>query len=90
MIPQVQTSRETEALMGATIHKKMTPLDEAQTYQRMKEHGYNVSMIAQLWGCGKRKIHQRLKLLTLPKKTQEQVGNGEISVRAAMMLAAMR
>ena len=66
----------------------LDPIDEANGYRRLVEHGWPNTRIAAATGRNKDRVASRLKLLKLPAIWQNQLRAGEITLDFAAKLAA--
>lgn len=66
----------------------LDPIDEANGYRRLVEHGWPNTRIASATGRNKDRVAGRLKLLKLPDRWQNQLRAGEITLDFAAKLAA--
>lgn len=61
----------------------LSPLDEAEAFNKLKGFGWQINKIAQSVGKSGQHVNNRLALMALPLRLQEKVRHGEVAVTAA-------
>ena len=71
------------ALVENLLREDLDPIDEATTYNTMRDHGWNLTQIAERVGYKKNHISRRCGLLELPAAIQDKIRQRRIEVRHA-------
>ena len=89
----VVVADDREALELAIIENvqrsDLNPLEEAQGYERLIEHGYTHGDIAKAIGKSRSHVANMTRLVKLPEKTRQMLANGQISAGHARALLAV-
>ncbi len=89
----VVVADDREALELAIIENvqrsDLNPLEEAQGYERLIEHGYTHGDIAKVIGKSRSHVANMTRLVKLPEKTKQMLADGRISAGHARALLAV-
>jgi len=88
-VPDAETDGLDDALITNQLAVKLTPLEEARAFQRLRDHGLSIKEIADRRSRSARFVKDRLRLLVLPLDVQRKVDAGEIPLNAAEALVAL-
>lgn len=78
---------EVAAMMAASMHRELKPMDQARGFQRLVDTGMSAAQIAAATGFSTTTVSGRLALLTLPPAAQAMVDDGRLRVAEAARLA---
>ncbi|MGE0027249.1 MAG: ParB/RepB/Spo0J family partition protein [Thermoleophilia bacterium] len=71
------------AALAANMRRRgLDPIEEARAYERAAKAGWPQRRIAEAVGCSPRHVSQRLRLLRLPDRVQEAIGEGALPLSA--------
>ncbi|MGE4178148.1 MAG: ParB/RepB/Spo0J family partition protein [Thermoleophilia bacterium] len=71
------------AALAANMRRRgLDPIEEARAYERATTAGWPQRRIAEAVGCSPRHVSQRLRLLRLPGRVQESIGEGMLPLSA--------
>jgi ParB/RepB/Spo0J family partition protein len=62
------------------VRKALTPLEEARAVKAMLDQGYTLDGAASVLGWARQRVSSRAKLLELPERAQQLVGDGTVPV----------
>lgn len=74
------------ALLENLQRKNLTPIEEAQSFNKLLDRGFTQEDIAKKLGISQSTIANKIRLLALPKKVQDALLYGRISERHARSL----
>ena len=74
------------ALLENLQRKNLTPIEEAQSFNKLLDRGFTQEEIAKKLGISQSTIANKIRLLALPKKVQDALLYGRISERHARSL----
>lgn len=91
VLADVASERRLEVALVENLQREdLNPIDEAMAYRDLLEdHGYSQADLAKRLGRSPATIANSLRLLTLPKKVQERVERGELTMGHARALAGL-
>jgi ParB family chromosome partitioning protein len=78
-ITKPNDENRTLMLLTKNDGKRLTPIELAHTYFRLKNYGYSEAEIAQKTGRSVQHVYQMLDIANLPKAVQDDIIKGEIS-----------
>lgn len=85
-----QIEGEVAALVTNVQRKDLTPLEEANGYRRLMDHGLDQKAIAEQVGRSQGHVSKRLALLKLPDPIQEAVNDGKVTLETAQQVGRLR
>jgi ParB/RepB/Spo0J family partition protein len=91
-VPVVVRDADTEEADRAVeniARKQLNPYEEAKAVRAMLDHGLTETGVAQALGWPKARVSGRVKLLELPERAQQMIGDGTIALSAVDQLRAI-
>src|SRR4051794_25301946 len=91
-VPVVVRDAETEEADRAVeniARKQLNPYEEAKAVRAMLDRGLTETGAAQALGWPKARVRARMKLLELPERAQQMIGDGTIALSAVDQLRAI-
>lgn len=79
-----QAEHTTAAMLAASLHRQLTPLEQANAFRRLvKEHGLTPKQIAVRTGYSDTTVRDRLAMADLPPEVQRRVQEGSLTTKNA-------
>ena len=71
-----------DAVTENAVRVDLSPLEEAQAFQRLRESGRSVKEVASLLGVSQKLVQSRLQMLTLPERVRKMLSRGVLPIGA--------
>src|SRR5215204_3673558 len=82
-------TEEADRAVENIARKQLNPYEEAKAVRAMLDHGLTETGAAQALGWPKARVSARVKLLELPERAQQMIGDGTIALSAVDQLRAI-